>query len=256
MRVPAAKHCEITCCEGGMVSVPTQVLLASLQPKRMWPYDMWSVGVLWLELLLGTPHVFQASAWVGMRVALCASTATACACCTWDKSKSHTHADFLLPHTACRRCCQVDGRTQALLDHRLRLAQLPAADAAAALLLRGLMELCIYPPQPLGSTSSHAGTRSGSGTSSSDDGRSAQGAGDLTSDTAAERVAEAAAAAGSASHTAEQQLSSKHGENSLPVSWSCTDEAVLQVHQLICLSLLVALLPGHRRLATCLCIIC
>ena len=22
-------------------------------------YDMWSVGVIWLELLLGTPHVFQ-----------------------------------------------------------------------------------------------------------------------------------------------------------------------------------------------------
>ena len=45
-------------------------MLASLQPKRMWPYDIWSVGVLWLELLLGTPHVFQASAWGGARVML------------------------------------------------------------------------------------------------------------------------------------------------------------------------------------------
>ena len=27
--------------------------------KRTWPYDMWSVGVVWLELLLATPHVFQ-----------------------------------------------------------------------------------------------------------------------------------------------------------------------------------------------------
>ena len=31
--------------------------------KRTWPYDMWSVGVtngvVWLELLLPTPHVFQ-----------------------------------------------------------------------------------------------------------------------------------------------------------------------------------------------------
>lgn len=28
----------------------------------MWQYDIWSVGVVWLELLLGSPHVFQASA--------------------------------------------------------------------------------------------------------------------------------------------------------------------------------------------------
>ena len=27
----------------------------------MHAYDMWSVGVVWLELLLGTPHVFQVS---------------------------------------------------------------------------------------------------------------------------------------------------------------------------------------------------
>ena len=29
--------------------------------KRTWPYDMWSLGVVWLELLLATPHVFQIS---------------------------------------------------------------------------------------------------------------------------------------------------------------------------------------------------
>ena len=36
-----------------------------LQARRMSAYDMWSVGVVWLELLLGTPHVFQVpcSAW-------------------------------------------------------------------------------------------------------------------------------------------------------------------------------------------------
>ena len=27
--------------------------------KRTWPYDMWSLGVTWLELIMGTPHVFQ-----------------------------------------------------------------------------------------------------------------------------------------------------------------------------------------------------
>ena len=29
--------------------------------KRTWPYDMWILGVVWLELLLATPHVFQIS---------------------------------------------------------------------------------------------------------------------------------------------------------------------------------------------------
>ncbi len=28
--------------------------------KRTWPYDMWSLGVAWLELVLGTRDVFQA----------------------------------------------------------------------------------------------------------------------------------------------------------------------------------------------------
>ena len=28
--------------------------------KRTWPYDMWSLGVSWLELVLGTRDVFQA----------------------------------------------------------------------------------------------------------------------------------------------------------------------------------------------------
>ncbi len=27
--------------------------------KRTWPYDMWSLGVSWLEVVMGTPHVFQ-----------------------------------------------------------------------------------------------------------------------------------------------------------------------------------------------------
>lgn len=27
--------------------------------KRAWPYDMWSLGVTWLELVMGTPHIFQ-----------------------------------------------------------------------------------------------------------------------------------------------------------------------------------------------------
>lgn len=67
--------------------------------RRTWPYDMWSLGVVWLELLLGTPHVFQISA-----------------------------------------------RTRALLDARLRLERKSAEDRQQIYLLRGMMELCIYPP--------------------------------------------------------------------------------------------------------------
>lgn len=33
--------------------------------KRTWPYDMWSLGVAWLELVLGTRNVFQARACSG-----------------------------------------------------------------------------------------------------------------------------------------------------------------------------------------------
>lgn len=29
--------------------------------RTTWPYDMWSVGVVWLELLFATPHVFSVS---------------------------------------------------------------------------------------------------------------------------------------------------------------------------------------------------
>lgn len=72
---------------------------------------------------------------------------------------------------------QVSARTRAVLEHRLHLSRLPDHDAAALLLLRGLMELCVYPP------TSAAGATGGEGP----------------------------------------------GANHLPVSWSCTDEAVSQV---------------------------
>ncbi|KAK9827406.1 hypothetical protein WJX81_008695 [Elliptochloris bilobata] len=67
--------------------------------KRTWPYDMWSLGVSWLEIMLATPHVFLASA-----------------------------------------------RTRARLFHQLRLGEQAQEDQALALWLRGLMELCLYPP--------------------------------------------------------------------------------------------------------------
>lgn len=46
--------------------------------KRTWPYDMWSLGVSWLELVLGTRHVFQASPchlfkWSYLRLSKCYS---------------------------------------------------------------------------------------------------------------------------------------------------------------------------------------
>ena len=41
--------------------------------KRTWPYDMWSLGVAWLELVLGTREVFQVRA--------CASSGFIRCCC-------------------------------------------------------------------------------------------------------------------------------------------------------------------------------
>ncbi|CAD7695660.1 unnamed protein product [Ostreobium quekettii] len=66
---------------------------------RAQSYDMWSVGVTWLELILGTPHVFHLSA-----------------------------------------------RTQALLEQTIDMKARSEAEKQHAYLLRGLMELCIYPP--------------------------------------------------------------------------------------------------------------
>ena len=40
--------------------------------ERTWPYDMWSLGVVWLELILGTPHVFDISS----RTKVCLSEAS------------------------------------------------------------------------------------------------------------------------------------------------------------------------------------
>lgn len=43
---------------------------------------------------------------------------------------------------------QVDPRTRARLHHRLNLDAMPEAERQLAFWLRGLMELCIYPPRP------------------------------------------------------------------------------------------------------------
>jgi len=82
--------------------------------KRLWPYDVWSLGVVWLELLLGTPHVFQVSA-----------------------------------------------RTRAMMDVKLHLEHKPEEERQRIYLLRGMMELCVYPPEP-SSSRRHRGSSSGS----------------------------------------------------------------------------------------------
>ena len=82
---------------------------------------------------------------------------------------------------------QVSARTWAVLQHRLKLAERPPAEAAAAVLLRGLMELCIY-----------GGTGRG-------------GSRGCCRDRTAER------------------RGGKDEDEHLPVPWSCTDGALLQV---------------------------
>lgn len=70
-----------------------------------------------------------------------------------------------------------------MLEHRLHLSRMADHDAAAALLLRGLMELCVYPPQDPRTGGESGGGGSGGGA----------------------------------------------GADHLPVSWSCTDDAVSMV---------------------------
>ena len=73
-------------------------------------------------------------------------------------------------------------RTWAVLHHRLHLADKPPHEAATAILLRGLMELCIYGAAP-------SPPRGGRGPAESGDG----------------------------------------DDEHLPVPWSCTDDALMQV---------------------------
>lgn len=68
--------------------------------QRIHSYDIWSAGVVWLEFVLGTPHVFQLSP-----------------------------------------------ATQAALDIRLDLGGKRPGQRQLLYLLRGMMEMCIYPPQ-------------------------------------------------------------------------------------------------------------
>jgi hypothetical protein len=58
---------------------------------------------------------------------------------------------------------QVSVRTWAVLHHRLRLAEKTPQEAATAILLRGLMELCIYgaAPAPRGAGSDDGSDRDG-----------------------------------------------------------------------------------------------
>lgn len=81
---------------------------------------------------------------------------------------------------------QVSARTWAVLHHRLKLSEMPPEEAATALLLRGLMELCIY-----------GGGQSVSG--------------------------------GCCGERDVKRRGGKDEEEHLPVPWSCTDDALLQV---------------------------
>jgi serine/threonine protein kinase len=73
---------------------------ATITPDRLHSYDIWSVGVVFLELIMGSPHVFQLSP-----------------------------------------------GTQRVLDAKLQLGGRSQGERQLIYLLRGMMELCIYPPQ-------------------------------------------------------------------------------------------------------------
>eukprot|EP00878_Enallax_costatus_P036950 GHUV01041601.1.p1 GENE.GHUV01041601.1~~GHUV01041601.1.p1 ORF type:complete len:104 (-),score=5.10 GHUV01041601.1:39-350(-) len=71
--------------------------------ERLHAYDIWSSGVVMLELILGTPSVFTPSP-----------------------------------------------ATRAAVDKQLHLQGRPTEERQLLYLLRGLMELCIYPPRVSG----------------------------------------------------------------------------------------------------------
>ena len=73
---------------------------ATITPEKLHSYDIWSAGVVFLELILGSPHVFQLSP-----------------------------------------------GTQKVLDAKLHLGGRSQGERQLIYLLRGMMELCIYPPQ-------------------------------------------------------------------------------------------------------------
>ncbi|KAK9817610.1 hypothetical protein WJX74_001274 [Apatococcus lobatus] len=81
---------------------------------RTWPYDMWSLGVIWLELILGTPHVFD-----------------------------------------------ISSRTKAIMQRELHLESKTEEVQSLLYLLRGYMELCIYPPRPQPKHNSQHPSKSG-----------------------------------------------------------------------------------------------
>ncbi|KAI8471128.1 MAG: hypothetical protein J3K34DRAFT_468469 [Monoraphidium minutum] len=133
---------------------------AETGPARAAAYDVWSTGVVMLELVLGTPHVFA------------------------------------LPPA-----------TRAALDRSLRLRGRPAAERAQLYALRGMLELCIYPPrkQPAGK-----GERKGVGRARGDAGAHTGGG--------------AASGGGGGGGGG-----SGGGGGAFLVPWSCSDDSLLRL---------------------------
>ncbi|KAL0037567.1 hypothetical protein WJX77_002920 [Trebouxia sp. C0004] len=136
--------------------------------KRTWPYDMWSLGVVWLEMLLATPHVFQ-----------------------------------------------ISPRTAAVLQRRMQHSS--QAEVVLAYFLRGLMDLCIYPPRP--AQASYPQSKS-------------------QPESHEDRVEAGTAPEGQASSLTDCDQSQPHESrcrkqrhDSAPLSASCTDEAIRKVIQ-------------------------
>ena len=144
--------------------------------KRTWPYDMWSLGVTWLELVMGTPHVFQVDPrtrvklYHQLRMDAMSDVSHCIRPSPCDILLLELKSKFLLGTHIARSITGLVPQNRALYFARVQAytkvveASVPTClgsrnaynlhrcclqgDMQLAFWLRGLMELCIYPPQP------------------------------------------------------------------------------------------------------------
>jgi serine/threonine protein kinase len=104
--------------------------------------------------------------------------------------------------------------TRAAVDKQLQLKGRPAGERQLLYLLRGLMELCLYPPRVTGSNPARRAAFTGSG-------------GDTTSGTRSEAAVKGKIRGQPGSST--NSSSSSSSSASVPLPWSCSENSLLQL---------------------------
>ena len=119
--------------------------------KRTWPYDMWSLGVTWLEIIMGRPHVFQVDprmrAKLYHQLNMEAMSEVSVPCMPVSLESSGMFSCCFANHGDSMGYCFA-GRPQVCCLWIRPSVDALQSDMQLAFWLRGLMELCIYPPKP------------------------------------------------------------------------------------------------------------